>query len=254
MSSSHHSSIVSKCTTILDLLASSRGLLSFIEIVEETGFVKSSTHRILAILQNEGLVELDLREKKYRLGSKLMHWAVMAWRRTDLQQAAIDELEKLCETTGSNVALAIRDGAGALFLRAVNNYQIRYVAKAGDHVPLHCTAVGKVLTAYLPEGQRKNIIDQIKFDRLTENSIIDPLTFESELAKVRQDGYAVCNGEEFLQVLGIAAPIYDFQGEVVASACVWSLSDRVDMAGLEKLVPHLAKSAKSISERLGFRE
>ena len=99
-------------------------------------------------------------------------------------------------------------------------------AHAGDHTPLHCTAVGKVLVAFLPNDERRNLIPRLHLDRYTEETITDRQAFEHEINKVRQQGYGLSDREEFLQVCGIAAPIFDFQGRLAAGICVWSIVER----------------------------
>ena len=103
--STQQSSIVTKCTEVLDILAQAGRPLGFTEIVQESGFVKSSTHRVLGVLKSEGLVETQGRN--YLLGPKILNWAARAWHQTDLQQVVSGELEALSEATGQNAALAI---------------------------------------------------------------------------------------------------------------------------------------------------
>lgn len=253
MKPANQSSIVSKCVRILDLLADGNGALGFSEIVERSGFAKSSTHRILSILLGENLIELDLRDKKYRLGPKIMNWAVTAWHRTDIQQAATNELGELAESCGHNVALAIPDENSVLILRSIENYQLRYVPKAGDRAPIHCTAVGKAIAAFQPVVQRNKLIDDIELEKYTENTIIDKQMFAAELERVINDGYAKCDGEEFLKVCGIASPVFDFQGGTAGSVCIWSKIDKATLIDLEEMVPQLIQTTRQISENLGYQ-
>ena len=252
MSSNNQSSIVSKCTKILDILAEGQRALRFADIVEKSGFVKSSTHRVLAILVGEGLAEYDERNKAYRLGPKLMNWAVSAWRGSDLHQAALVELEELCNATGHNVALAIRDRTSALFLCTFNSYVLRYTEKAGEHAPLHCTAVGKVLIAFLPASQRKKLIEELPLEKFTEHTIVDRLKLEQEIETVREQGYALAEREEFLKVCGIATPVFDFHADVVGSICIWSSDNQADSSAIQSFLPQLCTASENVSNRLGY--
>ncbi len=251
---SNQSSVVSKCTRLLDILADAGKPLSFAEIVARSGFVKSSAHRIIAIMLTEGLAEYDDRAKTYWIGPKLMSWAMRAWRSTDLQSVAADELERLREATGHNVELAVRDGERVLYLRTFNSYPVRLAAKAGDHAPLHCTAIGKALTAFLPEHEQAGVVEGIEFRPFTEYSCTDRTSFEEELDQVRKQGYAVCDREEFLQVCGIAAPIFDFEQSVQGAFCVWALTDRAGMDFVRGFVPLVLDTAQRISARLGYQD
>ena len=251
MVAANPSSVVSKCTRILDLLAEAQRPLSFTEIARQSGFVKSSTHRILAILQSEGLAEFDQRSRAYRMGPKLIAWAMNAWHKTDLQQNAAAELEHLCTTTGYNVALAIRDDDSVLYLRVLDSFPVRHAAKAGEHAPIHCTAVGKALVAFLPDEQRSNLIKRLRLEQFTERSITNATAFARELARVRKRGYSLNDREEFLQVCGIAAPIRDHQAQVAAAVCIWAPVKQADIEVLSGLADLLLDATRRISIRIG---
>ena len=105
MSPKDTSSIVTKSLTIVDILASSGRPMSYSEVLAASGFAKSSTHRLLSILQNEGVIEFDERDKSYALGKRLRAWARQSWINNDLQRQSANELEKLCESCGHNVCL-----------------------------------------------------------------------------------------------------------------------------------------------------
>lgn len=248
---SNQSSVVSKCTSILDILAAADRPLSFAEISERSGLVKSSAHRVVTILLTEGLAEFDSRSKLYRLGPKLMSWALVAWRGNDLQQIARDELEHLREETGHNVELAVRDGTSVLFLRTLSSYPVRIASKAGDLAPLHCTAIGKVLVAFLPDKVRSEVLEKLTFDQFTKKSVRDRDAFEIELSQVRQQSYAVCDQEEFLHVCGIAAPVFGFEKSVRGGISVWSLTSRATIDDMVKLAPQVRAAAERISAKLG---
>lgn len=251
MAKQQQSSIVSKCATILDVLAEGRRPLTFTEIVEKTGFVKSSAHRVLTVMQGEGLVEKDTTLKAYGLGPKLAYWAQTAWQKTDLQEAAGPELEAFCEKCGFNLALSIRDADKVLYLRTLNSMRVRYASRAGDRAPLHCTAAGKVLLAHMNEGPRERLLDELTFERFTENSITSSETLRRELKLTRLRGYGTSDREEFLQVVGVAAPIFDSDKSVLAVVSVWSLVEQAELGRLERLVPDLLEMTRRVSSQMG---
>ena len=251
MTTANQSSIVSKCTRILDLMAGARRPLSFSDIVKQSGFVKSSAHRILSILVGEGLAEYDEQAKAYTLGPKLITWARSAWRRTDIQQIASSELETLCEQTGMNVALSIRDDDSVLYLRTIDNIPVRYAAHTGDHAPLHCTAVGKVFLAFMPDRQRTVLMQRLRFERFTEYTIQDPQVLLKELEQIRFQGYASCFQEEFLQVLGIGVPVRNANGDVAAGVSLWALSGQFSREDMLAQVPAMLDVGGRLSYQLG---
>lgn len=247
----NQSSIITKMARILDVLAAAQRPLGFMEIVARTGFVKSSTHRILSVLIGETLVELDERGKTYKLGVRLNKWAHAAMRRVDIQQAAAHELDQLCEMTKANVTLSVRYDTSVLYLRTLDATAVRYAARAGDHAPLHCTAAGKVFLAYLSDKQRDDLVARLRLERFTEKTIQDRGRLLAELSVIRSRGYAVSLEEEFIQVFGIAAPVWDAQNEVIAAVSLWMIPEQNSVADIEMFAPILKAAAQRISFQLG---
>jgi len=251
MGSANESSIVTKVGQTLDIMTRARRPLTFSELVERTGFVKSSAHRILSIMLGERLLEHDPANKTYSLGPRLIHWAQTAWQRTDLQEVAGPELQRFCERTGLNVALSILDQDKVLYLRTLDALPVRYVAHAGERAPLHCTGVGKVYLAFMPKMRREGLLSRLKLDRYTEHTIQSPKVLAAELERVRARGYGTCDREEFLHVVGMAAPILDSGGEVLAGVSVWTTTEHADMARLEASVQDLLAMTRRISHMMG---
>lgn len=251
MAQSNTSSIVTKVAETLDIVTKAQRPLSFSEIVQRTGFVKSSTHRILSVMLGENLLEYDEATKTYRLGSRLLHWAQTAWRRTDLQEVAERELATFSEMHTLNIGLSILDNDEVLYLRTMDAIPVRYATRAGERAPLHCTAVGKVFLAYLSEKKRAESLSRLNLERITENSIQKKARMELELDRVRKRGYGTSNREEALQVVGIAAPIFDSAGGVMAGISAWTTTAYSDMAKLEQRAPDLLAMTLRISKLMG---
>lgn len=250
MSRTSESSIVTKCAMVMDLLTRSRKPLAFSEIVAETGFVKSSCHRILAVLQGEGLVAYDKASRCYRTGDRLQNWARAALRRTDLQQAAHDAMSDLCESLRMNVALSILDNDTILYLRTVDFYSVRFASHAGDHAPLHCTAAGKVFLAHMKPARLQATLANLRLEKFTEHTktSLEPLL--AEFPSIRENGFAVARGEETLQVTGVAAPIWNEQGQMAACLSLWSVRDHTRQEEVIAQSGIVISAASEISERL----
>lgn len=254
MGRSAESSIVTKCAQVMDILSSARKPLVFSDIVEQTGFVKSSCHRILAVLQSELLVEYDKSSKTYRTGKRLRQWARFAWLGNDLQQLSVEAVNRISDSTGLNAALSVLDGESILYLLTANQLKVRYAARSGDHAPLHCTAAGKVFLAYLPDGRRKQLLSTLKFEKYTEFTKTSATDLMHELLSTVSKGYAVASKEEFLQVTGVAAPIRNEQNEVVACLSVWAQDQLASADTVQASVGTLIDASNSISQQIGWRE
>lgn len=229
--------------------------MRFTDVANKSEFSRSTTHRILSILTTEQLVDFDESSQTYWLGPKPRIWAKQAFYGADLTELAAEEMARLNMTTDEHVALAIMDGDSILFVKTVDSHTpLRSAARVGEHCPVHCTAVGKCIAAYMPVRRQQELIKRIDFEQYSPNTILDAETFEAELEQIRKEGFAVNNCEEIMSVHGIAAPIFGPDGNVSASICIWcpvSRTPREKLLGWKTL---LVESAQKISARLGYEE
>lgn len=250
MPRSSDSSIVTKCARVMDILTHAKRPLVFSEIVAETGFVKSSSHRILAVLQSERLVAYDKEKRTYEPGSRFQEWARAGFHRTDLQQVAAEPMEALSDATGMNAALSVLDGDSLLYLRTADHVSVRYAARAGDHAPLHCTAAGKVFLAHMSQAQLDAFLGTGSLEKFTEFTRTDPEALVADLPAILENGYATAIKEEFLQVMGMAAPIWDERKKVAACLSLWTLTADTDPVTMLEKAGRLKKAALAITESI----
>jgi len=245
------SSIVTKCATLLDQLSESPDPLTFSEIVEGSGYNKSSVHRIIAVLMGEELVKFDGLTKTYSLGSRPMRWARAAWQKTDLQLITDAELIQLRNQTSMNVAVSIRAEDSVMFIRTIDVRSVRYAPKIGQQSPLHATAAGKIFLAFDEDQANCGLPADYDMEKLTEYTITRKTALKAELKRTRAAGYARCDREEFLQVSGIAAPVFDYQSGIIAAISLWAPSKLASLKQVEAHAADLLTLASNISARFG---
>ncbi len=245
------SSIVTKSCQVIDALTQSHRPMRFSEIVEQTGFVKSSCHRILAVLQGEQLIEYDKRTQTYRPGSRVQNWARTVWNRADIQQAAGHHMADLCEKTGMNTALSILDADDILYLRTVDFFNARFASHPGDRAPVHATAAGKVFLANMMPARQQAVLDRIALEKFTEFTIVSREELLEQCRDIQTNGYAVADREEALQVTGIAAPIWSAEGTQIACLSLWSSSAFHAPTDVIAQLDLLQKTTQKISAELG---
>lgn len=248
MANHNESSIVTKCTVMVDILARSERPLNFSELTVRTGFVKSSAHRILSILLGEQLATFDEGTRTYSLGPRSLIWARSYLKKSELSVIAGKHLEILCQETGMNGTMSILDRGKALNLSSFNPIPVKFATLVGDHAPLHCTAVGKVILAYLPEDKRSELLKNIEYEPYTNFTISDAASLEKEVAKVRKRGVGFAMQEEFYQVRGIAAPVLIADNTALAAISMWTLTDRMSSEELFAVADPLVATARAISE------
>ncbi|MEJ6392844.1 IclR family transcriptional regulator [Gymnodinialimonas sp. 2305UL16-5] len=247
------SSIVSKCALIMDTLGSARQPLPFSEIVARTGFVKSSCHRILAVLQSEQMIEYDSDSRTYFTGSRLQNWAPSSLDRHGVQEAAAPIMDALSMRARMNAALSALETDCILYLRTSDYVSLRFAARAGDRAPLHCTAAGKMFLAAMEARRRAELLALLKLEAFTEFTKTNPDELEAELESVAAQGFAVAVREEYLHVVGVCAPIRNGQSQVIAGLSLWAQTDDATPAELMAQAPDIIKAAEEISRRMGWR-
>ena len=242
---------VDRAVTVLEILARSGGA-GVSEIASELGVHKSTAFRLLAALEERGLVEQNHDRGRYQLGFGILRLASAIPARLDLVQQARPVLDELAADLGETVNLAV--------LRkhyAVNVDQARGPAAVaaqnwvGELTPVHATSSGKVLLAHLPDARRAEVLDRAGQPRLTAATITSREALEESLAKVRVDGYAATFEELEVGLNAVSVPVCDHRSTVVGAVSVSGPAYRLDSARIDDLLPELFSAGRRISERMG---
>jgi len=247
--------VLNKTFSILDILLQHGSTMHMTEIAEKLGFYPSTVHRILDTLKHWGYVEQDSHTQKYQLGLKVLELGMAKLHQMDLVREATPYLKELVNQCNETVHLGALDGGEVLYLAKEESSQtIRMISYVGKRAPLHCTSLGKVLLAYLSAEERKKILEEKVLPRLTENTITDKRELEKELSKVREQGFALDREENEKDVRCVAAPIRNYQGEVIAAISISSPIFRLNKNKQNDLEKALIKTSNKISKRLGYNE
>jgi len=188
--------------------------MNMTEISKELGLYPSTIHRILDTLKYWGYVEQGPNTQKYQLGLKLLELGMAKFHKMDLVREASPYLKELVKECNETVHLGVLEGGEVLYIAKEGSSQtIRMCSYIGKRAPLHCTALGKVLLADLPEEERRKILGQKGLPRLTEKTITDKEDLEKKLGRIKKQGFALDREENEKDVCCIAAPIKNYQGE-----------------------------------------
>lgn len=219
--------------------------LTLSELSEKSKLPMSSTHRVVAELVNGGFLVRGS-DKKYRIGTRLWSIAQLAPVSEQLRERALPTLARLYEETGENVMLAVMDRGQALYVdRLVGERSIPTMSRAGGHLPLHTTGVGKVLLAWqTPEAIEKYLSKPLV--RPTPYSIADPVKLKKELSEVKAQGFAVARQEMAAGSGSVAVPILR-QGRAIAAVGIVSHLAKLDV---NRLVAILQQASTSIAHEL----
>jgi DNA-binding IclR family transcriptional regulator len=239
---------VDRAARLLTEVVHSPGSVTFTELAAATGLAKSTTSRLLLALERNGLVRRD-EAGKFRPGEMFVRFAWRGGAEAGLTEVAQPYLDRLGAVTGETVNLGVGRGGRVEQIAQVDSvYVIGATNWLGRAVPLHCTAIGKVLLAHgaatLPPG---------RLERRTELTITGRAALEEELAAVRRRGYAVIDGELEPGLVAVAAPVYRDGGAVVAALSVSGPGTRLTAARTAEAAAHCVAQASALSAVLGHR-
>ncbi|NQW11224.1 MAG: IclR family transcriptional regulator [Alphaproteobacteria bacterium] len=217
---------------ILELFALSREPLALRDISGALDIPKSSTLMLLRTLESRGYV-MRGDDDRYRLdpvwrpdGAVGDDW--LGGRTMRLIRVADPIMRELVDTLEETTVLGVLTPESDVRVVAsvVSPLAVRYDLTRMSVIPTYCTALGHAMLAYQAEEVIEHYIDRCSFEAITEKTIVDPAVFRAQLSKVRQRGWAINSEERFLGASGVAAPIFDAHGDVVAALNVATLTVR----------------------------
>ena len=242
---------VDRAVTILELLAV-HGAAGVTQLARELGVHKSTASRLVAALERRRLVEQVEERGRYRLGVGILKLAGATSARLDLVQEARPVCRRLASETGETVNLAVLSGGAALYVDQVSGASsLSSYNWVGQHIPIHATSNGKVLVSELVDPELGRVLgDLVPY---TPSTITDRAVLDTQLADVRERGFAVAADELDVGLTAVAAPVRDAHGDVVASVSVSGPSFRFGSARIDELVPLISAATSEISGRLAHQ-
>ena len=248
---------IERTALILEILGQASDGMSLGGLSEKVELPKGTTHRLLASLAYFGFIRQDRVSKHYHLGFKLVELGNQLLSHIDLRKEAHPYLVELSDEVQEIVHLVVLDQDKALYIDKVDFYSrrggLQMVSRLGAKISLHCSAVGKAMLAFMDKSDAERIIQNIHFNRLTDNTITDPHELKKHLEKIRAEGYAIDNEENEKGVRCVGAPIFNETGEVVAAMSVSGPTTRMTFRKIDSILKsRVTETAMRISRKLGF--
>jgi IclR family pca regulon transcriptional regulator len=243
---------------ILSCFTPKRPILGIADIADELGMSRSTTHRYVITLVALGYLEQGA-SRKYRLGLRVTNLGMSALNSTGLREHAHPYLEELRQRTSYTTSLAVLDGPDIVYVDRARSFRrgqgvIDLDLHPGSRLPAYSTAMGKILLAYLPEQEQRELLGSMKLSKQGPNTITSKKALREELDEVREEGFAVNDEELAADLYSIAAPVRNEAREVVAAINVAASSSVISLEEMvDALSPHLLSTADRISARLGYR-
>ena len=243
---------VTNAVRVLKAFSSSQRCWGVSDLARHLDIGKSTVHRLLSTLADEGILERDAETGKYRLGLAMFDLAAAVPTQLDLHEAVLNPLTNLRNRTGETSQIAVLDGREVVYIeRLVSPSTLRTFLGVGRRNLAHCTASGKALLAFAPRQQSERILNGWQLEAVTVHTITSVPALRRELEGVRRRGFAENRQEAALGVVSVAAPIRDAGARTVAALSVAGPADRLDPLK-DQLGFYCMDVAAQISKRLAF--
>ncbi len=232
-------------------LANTGRPLSLAELAEALELPKATAHRLCMHLMELGFVMRSIDEREYVVGPALRRLALDTLNHGTVRGLRHKVLTDLVAEVGETCNFTTLDGAEVLYLDRVEApWPWRLTLDVGVHVPLHCTASGKLFLALMDKARRDTLIKRLKLPRLTSNTLTSADALRQQCAEIARQGHAL-DREEFIHGLVAAAvPVRDASGEVRAAIAVHAPIARMSAERVAGCVPALHGAAGRIGEQL----
>ncbi len=226
--------------------------ITLTEVANRVGLPVSSAHRLLSTLQLEGFVRFDGERTLWFVGVKAFTVGNAFLRARDLVQVARPYMRGLMEQCDETVNLAVEDGGQIIYLAQIECRQMmRALASPGARVPMHSSAVGKVLLAYMNPALKNAMLDRMKLERFTANTITGRERFARSLAEIRAQGYGSDDEEHAIGLRCVAAPIFNEAREAIAGISLSGPAARVTDKRFGELAGLVQRTARVITREFG---
>ncbi|HET9719443.1 MAG TPA: IclR family transcriptional regulator [Solirubrobacteraceae bacterium] len=222
------------------------------ELALALGTSASAMHSVLRNLLNRGYIQQDAVTRRYQLG-------LAAWRLGSrvsfvdrIRSAAKPVLESLSALTRETSLLSLYDHGEVLYVECVQSPEpVASYVRVGERAPAYCTASGKVQLAHQPAVELDRLY-QAGFEHFTSTTLEDLASLRAELGDVHRTGYAVNRAERQPEIVGIASPVRDATGAVVAGLGVSGPAYRIPAERAEEMAGAVAQGAGALSRALGW--
>jgi IclR family transcriptional regulator, KDG regulon repressor len=241
---------VDRAARILLLLVAESREMSLAEIASATGFHKSSVHKILVTLLHHGFLERDNITKRYSLGIALVRCgqSVLNNLHINHNHSAKSVLKELADFSGETANLAILHGNKTVIVDVMESQvELRVSPPVGTMDPVATKSNGKAILAWMPELEVDEILRVEGLHGMTRNSITKVLQYRSELAAVREKGYAT-DCEEFKEgINAVSAPVFNSERRVIGTLNIVGPAFRMTQEKMEVYGRKCAEAATRIS-------
>jgi len=238
---------------LLSSVGAARGPLGVTELAQHAQLDKATTYRLASKLVELGYLERN-DDGKFRLGLHVLDLGFAYLASLDLRTQALPEMRRLHDEYDGAITLSVLDGTDIVYVERISpkGLQASMPVGIGARLPVHCTAMGKVILAHMAPDRLAALLDRIDYAKWTQHTIASRAEFETELRRTRERGFGVTDQEMIDGLRAVASPIFDHHGTPIAGL---SVALPVHACNLDALVngvaPRVVTAGKIVSSHLG---
>lgn len=246
---------IEKAIQLLDCFWEERRPLSLAELVQKTGWAKSTIHGMLSSMLDTCVVEQNRADGKYRLGYHLFELGYAVNSSWDVAEFSRPYMQHIVTVMNESVNLARLSGDALVLVDCAEpRVGYRIAAETGCRLPLHCSSQGKAILAFRPEKEVEALLQRLPMERFTERTITDPEQLMQQLAIIRQTGLAEEYEEYRNGFFSVAAPIFDNTGACNYAMSIIGIDRGSRIENLDAIRSAISTAARAISHDLGYRK
>lgn len=237
-----------RAVAIMEAVARSERPLVLSEIAAACGLPAPTTFRILNLLEGAGLIQREPNGKTYGVGHRMARFGLDILTNNGARAERRAILRRVVDEIGETCNLAMQNGDELVYIdRVETDWALKAELKPGSRVPLHCTSSGKLFLAQLPKARRRKMLEALSLKRYTVNTVTDVNLLEAQIDNIAQTDVGFNNEELQAGVIGVAVPVRDGGGRMIASVALQAPVARLPLARAMEYVPSLQAAAAAIA-------
>lgn len=245
---------VDRALDIIEVLATEPEGLGVTEIAQRVELHKTTAHRLIGTMTIRGYLE-KTEDGRYKIGLKLIGAVSCYINSLELQTEARPYLAQITADLGLTAHLGVLDGDKVVYVEKMDVISsVKLYSQIGLHVPAQCSSLGKCILAKYSKEELRDVMSNCDFINYTSNTITDADALYDEVMKVRDRGWGMDNEEYKAGHRCIAAPIYDYRGDIIAAVSASGSSNILTEKRFKEISAYLMGISKEISRTMGYSE
>lgn len=226
--------------------------LTFQDIIELSSIPKTSVYRMLLSLEEMGFIEKG-DDAKYRLGLLFLTYGNLVSSRLDIRHIAYPIMQDLHKELKEAINLIVKQGDEAIYIEKIDSYQkVRLYTAIGRRSPLYAGACSRVILSFLQDDEIEAYLRDVELASIAKGTITNEEKLIESIQHARKTGYTISHSELENHSSAIAAPIFNFKGEVIAGISIAGIEANYQNENVAIFARKVIDAANEISKKLGY--